>query len=173
MKTAEDMVRDKGGEIISVVADTTIHQALQVMVDHRVGATLIRENDQIVGIWTERDLMRNTLIEGFDPEQARIGDYMVAPIRSAPHTDTVYNLMDKFLGLRLRHLPIEKDGEYIGLLSVGDVMKANLQEKTRELESLNAVVSWEYYEDWHWTSLQQAQEEMDRELERPSEEIVH
>ncbi|MDP7205900.1 MAG: CBS domain-containing protein [Pirellulaceae bacterium] len=173
MKTAEDMVRDKGGEIISVEADSTIHQALQVMVDHRVGAILIRENDQIVGIWTERDLMRNTLIEGFDPEEARIGDCMVAPIRSAPHTDTVYNLMDKFLGLRLRHLPIEKHGEYIGLLSVGDVMKASLQEKTRELEALNAVVSWEYYEDWHWTSLQQAHEEMDRELERPSEEIVH
>ena len=122
MNTAEDMVRDKGGDIISVAAITTISTALQVMVKNKVGAILIKEDDQIVGIWTERDLMRNTLIQGFDPASARIGDYMVEPIRSAPHTDTVYNLKDKFLGLRLRHSPIEKNGRYVGLLSVGDVM---------------------------------------------------
>ena len=131
MNTAEGMVRDKGGDIISVAAITTISTALQVMVKNKVGAILIKEDDQIVGIWTERDLMRNTLIQGFDPASARIGHYMVEPIRSAPHTDTVYNLMDKFLGLRLRHLPIEKNGRYVGLLSVGDVMKASLREKTR------------------------------------------
>ena len=122
MNTAEDMVRDKGGDIISVAAITTISTALQVMVKNKVGAILIKEDDQIVGIWTERDLMRNTLIQGFDPGSARIGVYMVEPIRSASHTDTVYNLMDKFLGLRLRHSPIEKNGRYVGLLSVGDVM---------------------------------------------------
>ena len=77
-------MRDKGGDIISVAAITTISTALQVMVKNKVGAILIKEDDQIVGIWTERDLMRNTLIQGFDPASARIGDYMVEPIRSAP-----------------------------------------------------------------------------------------
>jgi hypothetical protein len=56
--------------------------------------------------------------------------------------------MDKFLGLRLRHLLIKKGEEYIGLLSIGDVIKASLQEKTREFEELHAVISWEYYEEW-------------------------
>jgi hypothetical protein len=50
----------------------------------------------------------------------------------------------------LRHLLIEKNGEFIGVLSSGDVMKANLNEKTKELEELNAMVSWEYYENWRW-----------------------
>ena len=60
--------------------------------------------------------------------------------------------MDKFLGLRLRHLPVEKEGEFIGLLSVGDVLKASLHEKTEELEKLNGMVSWDYYEEWRWDS---------------------
>ena len=142
------------------------------MVESGVGAVLVRDGEDVVGIWTERDLMRNTLVEDFDPATARIGDLMVAPIRSAPHTDTAYNLMDKFLGLRLRHLPIERNGHYIGMVSVGDVIKASLREKTKELESLNAVVSWDYYEDWHFTSLAQAKEEMENKLSRPSDEIV-
>ena len=59
-------------------------------------------------------------------------------------------LKDKFLGLKLRHLLIEKEGKYIGLLSIGDVIKASIQEKDQELKNLNAMVSWEYYENWRW-----------------------
>jgi signal-transduction protein with cAMP-binding, CBS, and nucleotidyltransferase domain len=69
---------------------------------------------------------------------------------SAPHTDTVFNLMDKFLGLRIRHLLIEEDGNTIGLVSGGDVMKCVIHEKDSELKQLNSMVSWDYYEDWKW-----------------------
>jgi len=172
MTIAEDMVREKGSNLINVQAGTTIHETLHVMVENKIGAILIREHDNIVGIWTERDLLHNSLIEGFDPKTARIGDYMVAPIHSAPCTDTVYNLMDKFLGLRLRHLPIKKHEKYIGLLSVGDVMKASLQEKTRELEALNAIVSWDYYEDWHWSSQVKARVEIAKRIKRPKDSIT-
>jgi hypothetical protein len=58
------------------------------------------------------------------------------------------------------------------MVSVGDVIKAALRAKTKELESLNAVVSWDYYEDWHFTSLAQAKEEMEKQLSRPNGEIV-
>jgi len=90
------------------------------------------------------------MIEGFIPNSAIIGDYMNTGLQSAPHTSTIYNLMDKFLGKRLRHLLIEKDGKYIGLLSAGDVSKAQLADKTEELTKLNAMVGWEYYENWRW-----------------------
>ena len=53
-------------------------------------------------------------------------------------------------GLRIRHLLVEKEGRPIGLLSAGDVMKATLEMKNRELKALNAMVSWDYYEDWRW-----------------------
>ena len=118
----------------------------------KVGAILLtdEENGKIVGIWTERDLLRNEVDEGFDAKTARIGDYMTSGLESAPSTDTTYQLMDRFLGLYLRHLLVKKEEEYIGLISIGDVIKACLHEKDQELKNLNAIVSWEYYEDWKW-----------------------
>ena len=58
--------------------------------------------------------------------------------------------MDKFLGRRIRHLLIEENGKYIGMLSGGDVMKCVIHEKDAELKQLNSMVSWDYYEDWKW-----------------------
>jgi signal-transduction protein with cAMP-binding, CBS, and nucleotidyltransferase domain len=94
--------------------------------------------------------MQNILDEAFDPKKARIEDYMTRELIFAPHSDTVYNLMDKFLGLRVRHLLIEKDGETIGMVSSGDVIKASIQEKDSELKQLNSMVGWDYHENWCW-----------------------
>lgn len=148
MKTAEEMLQENAREIIYVTADATLHEALQKMVIHNIGAIFIKEDDQIIGVWTERDLMRNMLSPSFNPQHEIISKYMTTGLLSAPHTDTTEDLMDKFLGMRLRHLLIEKDGEFIGMLSSGDVMKASLIEKTKEYEELNFHVSWEYYENW-------------------------
>jgi CBS domain-containing protein len=150
MKTAEEILKEKDIDIISVTADTTISEAIRIMIKNQIGAILVEKEGEIVGIWTERDLMRNVLTAGFDPNTAIISDYMSTGLKSATHTDTVYMLKDKFLGLRLRHLLIEKEGKYIGLLSTGDIIKASLREKDLELKDLNAIVSWEYYENWRW-----------------------
>ncbi|MEW6755135.1 MAG: CBS domain-containing protein [Candidatus Latescibacterota bacterium] len=152
MQTARDILRQKGSEIISVPVTATLREALDLMVARKVGAAVVTDAGRLVGIWTERDLMRNVLQPGFDVSTARIGQHMVTGLRSAPCSDTVYALMDKFLGLRLRHLLVTDGEEYVGLLSIGDVIKACLQEKTRELEELNAAVSWEYYEEWRYRS---------------------
>lgn len=151
MKTALDIVKNKDKDIITVPENFTIYDALKVMVKNRIGAILVTRDEKIVGVWSERDLMEDTLKEGFDPQKAIIKDYMTTNLFSAPFDDSIYSLLDKFLGKRLRHLLIEKEGEYIGFLSTGDVIKANLMEKTRELKELNAIVSWEYYENWRWT----------------------
>lgn len=150
MKTAEHIINEKGRDMICVTEDATIHDALTIMVEHKIGAILVKRDGVIEGIWTERDLMRNVLEEGFDPKTARIKDYMVTGLKHGVADDSVYSLMDKFLGLHLRHLPILKGEHYIGMLSTGDALKATLNEKTRELKELNTMVSWEYYENWQW-----------------------
>ena len=150
MKKAEDFVNEKGVKLIGIPHDTTIYDALTFMIENKVGAILVMKDNRAVGIWTSRDLMRNTVAEGFDAKTSRVEEYMSKPLLSAPHTDTAYNLMDKFLGLRINHLLVEKKGEYIGLLSSGDVMKAIIQAKTDELDQLNTIVSWDYYEEWKW-----------------------
>lgn len=150
MQTAADILMEKDREMISVSPDTTIMDALKVMIEFRIGAIIVKDGDTLVGIWTERDLMRNVLTDGFDVNTARIGDFMTKRLFSVQHTASVYSLQDQFLGKRLRHLLVEKEGELIGILSAGDVMKATLTEKSQELEALNASIKWDYYEDWKW-----------------------
>lgn len=148
MKTAEDILKEKGGSVCSVSVDATVRDALEVMRENGIGSILVKDGDEITGIWTERDLMRDSLSEDFDPRTARIADHMTSDLQYTPHSDSVYDLMDRCLGLRKRRLLVEKDGRFIGLLSAGDVMKACLQEKDRDFKRLNELVSWEYYEKW-------------------------
>ena len=148
METAKNMVEGKERGIVSVPVGTTLFGALEKMNQNKVGAILVTRDEKIIGIWTERDLMQDVIKEGFDLKTSLIEDYMTTDLISAPHTDTVFNLMDKFLGLRIRHLFIEEHGTIIGLVSGGDVMKCVIHEKDAELKQLNSMVSWDYYEDW-------------------------
>ena len=150
MKTAKEMVQEKGGDIVCVPVGTTVFEALQKMCRHKVGAILVLRNDDVAGIWTERDLLIHIVEADFDPKTALIENYMTTALLFARHDETLYNLMDKFLGLRIRHLPVRENDEFIGLLSSGDVMKAAISAKNTELEKLNDMVSWEYYENWRW-----------------------
>ncbi len=148
MKTAGDLIQEKGSHIFRVPPEMTIEVALRIMIEKHIASMAVEEEGKIVGIWTDQDLMRNTLQAGFNPKTAKIGDYMNTGIPTAPHTDTVYQLKDKFVGKRVRHLLITKDEEYIGLLSVGDVIVNALMEKELELTKLQAEHSFDYYEDW-------------------------
>lgn len=152
MKTAEEIWNEKGRDLITVNADTTIINALTIMAHNKIGAMLVTKDDQIVGIWTERDLMEDIVDKGCDIKNGKIGDFMTTNLKTVAHTATVYSMLDKYLGMRLRHLIIEKEGKYIGMLSMGDVIRASLVEKSKELDEMSQMVSWEYYEDWKWKS---------------------
>jgi len=151
MLTAGEILKGKSGSIVSVDIDATVADALHIMIDKKIGAILITEGEEIKGIWTERDLMKNVITEGFYSKTTKIKEVMTTELISSPHTDSLYQLMDKCLGERLRHLLIEKDGTYIGLLSAGDVTRAHLMKKSSELEELNKMANWDYYENWKFS----------------------
>jgi CBS domain-containing protein len=150
MKTALDIITDKKTKMFCVAPDTTIEKALCLMVEKKIGAILVKENDVYVGIWTERDLMRNVLEPDFNIKNAKIGDFMSTPLHSAPHDAPLIKIEEMFVGLFVRHLLVEKDGDYIGLLSIGDVIRASLLAKDLQIKELNSIASWEYYENWGW-----------------------
>lgn len=147
-RTARDILAKKGGHLVTISSEATVYQALAVMTQNHVGSIVAVDDEKIVGIWTERDLMYQALSEGFDPKTSKLKDRMSDSLVSADADERVIQLYDKFLGKRIRHLLIRDKGEYIGILSVGDVMKASLKERTEELEKLNEMVSLEYYENW-------------------------
>ncbi len=151
MKTAEQMLSEKSFGMITVPKEATVNEAIKVMNDNKIGAILVKDGEEIVGIWTERDLLRNALDDNFDRKTVKIGEVMTTELKYAQHDETVYQMQDKFLGMRLRHLLIQKDGKYVGMISTGDVMKTVLNEKEKELKELNAMTSWEYYDNWRWS----------------------
>jgi len=147
MKTAGEILKAKTSELISVTPDTTLANALKIMSVHNFGAILVKEKGQIVGIWTERDLIFDSIKESFDCKNAVIKDYMSTELKSAKSSETIYHLMEKYLGLKVRHLLIEENGEYIGMLTSGDVLKEVLLEKNKEITDLTSLVGWEYYDN--------------------------
>ena len=150
MKTAEDILNEKRGDMVWIHADRSVQEGIDLMVDKRIGAVLIKQGDVVVGIFTERDLLRNMASADFNPQSGRIGDYMSSPLYTAAHDTSLLKLEEIFLGRFIRHIVIEKKGKQIGMLSIGDVLRATLLEKDRRLRELNQVTTWEFYDDWGW-----------------------
>jgi signal-transduction protein with cAMP-binding, CBS, and nucleotidyltransferase domain len=150
MKTAQDIIAEKGSETVSVSKEQTLFEAIQLMNEKKIGAILVREGDDIIGIWTERDYLRNSGDPEFKPQTAQIGDYMTSPLHFADHDAKLTQLEEMFLGLYLRHIPVQKDGQFIGMVSIGDVLRASLLEKDHKIKQLNSLASWQYYENWGW-----------------------
>ncbi len=150
MKTAEDILNEKKREAIWIRRDKSVFDTVCRMVENGIGAILIKEGERYVGIFSERDLLRNTAAPGFNPRTAMVGDYMSTPLHTAPHDMQLLKLKERFLGLFIRHLVVEKGDRQIGMLSIGDVMRASLLEQDQQIKELNQIASWEYYEDWGW-----------------------
>ena len=146
MKTAEDILIEKDRPIISVNPDATVFEALKVMVDNGIGSVLVKEGEDYVGIYNEREFVHNTVHEKIDPNNEPVRNVMVADMICAPHDETVHQLQDILLGKCLRHVIITKNDQVIGIISAGDVTRADLVEHEAQLKS----VSWEYYENWRW-----------------------
>jgi signal-transduction protein with cAMP-binding, CBS, and nucleotidyltransferase domain len=150
MKTAQDIISDQKRDLVTVRPEQTVREALERMQMNRIGAVLVKRGDRIVGIWTERDLAHHVLKRGFDIDTALIGDHMSTEICTVSDGTPILKLQEMFLGLFTRHILVMRRRKIIGLLSIGDVLRASLLEKDSQIKDLNAVASWEYYENWGW-----------------------
>lgn len=148
MRTAEELLEEKGSQLYFVSPGTQIIDALRLMVEKKIGAILIKDGDEIVGIWTERDHIEDSILPDFNVNSSRIGDYMTKNLITVKHDEKIYNIADKILGLRIRHLLVEREGKYIGLLSAGDIIRAELHIRTEEWKELDRIVHLEYYDKW-------------------------
>ncbi|MFO7706937.1 MAG: CBS domain-containing protein [Desulfobacterales bacterium] len=150
MKTAGDILNEKKREMVAVRPEQTLREALERMQVNHIGAILVKRAEKVVGIWTERDLARDVLKPGFDIDSARVEDHMTTRLFTAPDDTPLLKLQEMFLGLFVRHILITRRRKAVGLLSIGDVLRASLLEKDTQIKELNAVASWEYYENWGW-----------------------
>ncbi len=141
MNRVADILGDKGSDVYKIEADATVLDAVRRMVDSNVGSLLVTDGDQIVGIVTERDYLRRVTLEGRDENAARVGEIMSSPLVYVTPETTVDECMAVMTDRRIRHLPVVDDGDVVGVVSIGDIVKFQSKQQSFELKYLTEYIS--------------------------------
>jgi CBS domain-containing protein len=141
MTTTHDILRLKGHSVHSVRPDDTVLAALGVMAEHDVGAVLVLDGDEIVGILTERDYARKVALMGRASKDSPVRSIMTADVVCVPPTGTVQDCMELMTERRVRHLPVVENGRVVGLVSIGDLVKATIDEQEFTISQLKNYIA--------------------------------
>jgi CBS domain-containing protein len=134
------ILKHKTGAPIAVTPATTISDVVHVLAEKRIGAVLVLDGDSLVGILSERDVVRSLAKQAGATLDLTAGDLMThAPTTTSPDS-SVADAMEIMSDGRFRHLPVMENGKLIGLVSIGDVVKARIDQQEHEVDSLRAYV---------------------------------
>jgi len=141
MTTAHDILRHKGQAVYSVRPTDTVLAALGVMAEHEIGAVLVLDGDQIAGILTERDYARKVALVGRSSKDSQVRSIMTADVVCVRAANTVEDCMALMTERRVRHLPVVENGRVIGLVSIGDLVKATIDEQEFTINQLKNYIA--------------------------------
>jgi CBS domain-containing protein len=134
------ILKQKSGAPIAVTPSATISDVVHVLAEKRIGAVLVLEGEQLVGILSERDVVRSLAKQAGATLDLTAGDLMThSPTTTSPDA-SVADAMEIMSDGRFRHLPVMENGKLIGLVSIGDVVKARIDQQEHEVDSLRAYV---------------------------------
>jgi CBS domain-containing protein len=141
MTTAKDIIRFKGQTVHAVRPDDTVLAALGVMAEHDIGAVLVVEGDELLGILSERDYARKVVLMGRASRDSPVRLIMTANVVCVSPSLTVEECMGLMTERRCRHLPVVDNGRVVGLVSIGDLVKAMIDEKEFTINQLKNYIA--------------------------------
>ena len=130
----------KGHATHSVDPDTTVLDALRKMAEHEVGALLVMKADKVLGVLSERDYARKVVLLGRSSSETPVWQIMSSPVHTVEPAATVQQCMQIMTDKRVRHLPVVRGGRVLGVLSIGDLVRAVLEEQQRTIEQLEHYI---------------------------------
>ena len=137
MQTVRQLLNEKSQRaLISVDPEFTVYQALQVMADKDVGAVLVMENGSVIGIFSERDYARRIVLQGRTSVTTPVRDTMTSRVVYVQPENTLQQCMALMTYKHIRHLPVMEDGLVIGMLSIGDLVRATIELQQMEINQL-------------------------------------
>lgn len=136
MKSIDAILKEKSRDIYSVVPDTTVFDALRLMAEKNIGAVLVIENDQVLGILSERDYARKVALEGKTSREMKTREIMSSQVLFIDGTQTPEDAMVLMTEKHVRHLPVFEGSRLVGVLSIGDVVKALIDERNFTIDQL-------------------------------------
>jgi CBS domain-containing protein len=140
MKTVRQLLQSKPGQIWSIEPDLLVFDALKEMALREVGALLVIRDGKVCGVISERDYARKVLLKGRTARDTPVRDIMSAEVVFAHPEETVETCMKRMTEKRIRHLPVEHEGEILGVISIGDLVKAIISDQQETIEQLESYI---------------------------------
>jgi CBS domain-containing protein len=136
-----EILEGKGGEVLKIDAGASVFAAVERMVANNVGSLLVTEGDEIAGIVTERDYLRRVTLEGRQERETPVREIMSSPLIVVTPETTIDECMALMTDRRIRHLPVVENGDVVGLVSIGDLVKFQSRQQTFEIQYLTQYIT--------------------------------
>lgn len=141
MRSVRQLLEAKAPEIHSIGPDAAVIEAIRLMAQKHIGALLVMEGRQLVGIVSERDYARKIVLQGRSSADTPVRAIMTSDVISVGPGDTAEHCMQMVTHRRIRHLPVVQAGEVIGVVSIGDLVKAVIEDQQLELDQLQRYIA--------------------------------
>jgi CBS domain-containing protein len=141
MSQLREILQAKGSTVYQIDGEATVFDAIRRMVEANIGALLVSERGAIVGIVTERDYLRRVTLEGRTDRETRVREIMTSPLVTVTPQTTVDECMTLMTERRIRHAPVLEDGEVVGVVSIGDLVKFVSREQSHQIQYLTDYIS--------------------------------
>lgn len=139
-KSISDVLKNKEASIVSISADETVYKALELMEKENVGALLVMNKEKVVGIMSERDYARKVILEGRSSLKTSVEKIMTNKVLYISPDASVEEGLALMSEKRCRHLPVLEGGQLIGIVSIGDLVQANIAEKEFMINQLENYI---------------------------------
>lgn len=142
MMQIKEVLKNKQGQPVTLPETATVATAIQTMSQHRVGSVMMQaDSGEPIGILTERDILRLCAEGKIQFDALLVKDCMTTDITSANPGDTVSDALTTMTAKRFRHMPVVEDGKMVGVVSIGDLVKAKLEETAIEAQALRDYIT--------------------------------
>lgn len=140
--TVKAILEEKGHDVFTLGPNELLSDAIRILAEHRIGALVVTNGDRkIVGILSERDIVRCLSKEGAAALEHSVRMAMTPKVKICNEHHTVNDVMEIMTAGRFRHLPVEKDGQLDGIISIGDVVKRRIEDVEKEAEEIRAYIA--------------------------------
>jgi len=141
MRLVQDILNTKGHDVFHVGPQATIFDAIQLMADNSIGSLLVMEQNKPIGIVTERDYARKVALEGRSSREALVSEIMSTKVLCVSPERSVEDCMALMTDKRARHLPVVENKSVIGMISIGDLVKAVIAEQKFMIDQLHDYIT--------------------------------
>jgi CBS domain-containing protein len=141
MQTVNQLLGAKGSQIYSVAPTDSVFKAIELMATRHIGALLVMDQGSLLGIISERDYARKVILKNRSSHDTPVRDIMSSPAVTVTPQDTVHHCMQLMTERRFRHLPVVESGRVVGILSIGDLVKAVIEDQSAHIEQLERYIA--------------------------------